>query len=386
MELIKSKYSNKVIMTLILLTVSTMLLSLFLLQIFISILFLLFLFDFYQSKKKTFDIFSKLVLVFLLVRITTSFFSENPSESYSALVREIYFYLSFFSFSLFLKTLSEESLKKIITWFYNFGVIVAILGIAKFISGVPRAESITSGPATFATYLTIVLAVLLFKSLEEGEENKTWIKQALVFSGIFLVLARTHIAIALLLFLTGIVFKKIKFSSFMKTLLLTAVVSSVAIFSNSYYFNVRKDDPMSYSNRDVIWGGALKLNGEHPILGFGPGSFKGVFPDWNILMDKGVSNWHSEWIQMYIESGVLGLSISLIIAGFVFYMYAKRRNSLSSSKLLTPIFAGLVTLYLSSVTNCILYSIIPSILFGFLLAFYSRVISVEDVRLVGEKL
>ena len=231
-----------------------------------------------------------------------------------------------------------------------------------------------------------MLAVLLFKSLEEGEENKTWIKQALVFSGIFLVLARTHIAIALLLFLAGIVFKKIKFSGFIKALLLTAVVSSVAIFSNSYYFNVRKDDPMSYSNRDVIWGGALKLNSEHPILGFGPGSFKNVFPDWNILMDKGVSNWHSEWIQMYIESGVLGLSIGLIIAGFVFYMYAKRRNSLSSSKLLTPIFAGLVTLYLSSVTNCILYSIIPSILFGFLLAFYSRLIFVEDVRLVGEKL
>ena len=112
MEIIKSKYSSKVIMTLILLAVSTMLLSLFLLQIFISILFLLFLFDFYQSKKKSFDIFSKLVLVFLLVRITTSFLSENPSESYSALVREIYFYLSFFSFSLFLKTLSEESLKK----------------------------------------------------------------------------------------------------------------------------------------------------------------------------------------------------------------------------------------------------------------------------------
>ncbi|MEX0603050.1 MAG: O-antigen ligase family protein, partial [Bacteroidota bacterium] len=82
------------------------------------------------------------------------------------------------------------------------------------------------------------------------------------------------------------------------------------------------------TGRDVIWRGAMDLMTERPVTGFGLKTFPVIFPYFNLLEDKGVGTWHNDIIQVYLESGLIGLATFgwLIVAAYRFGIQAIRRH------------------------------------------------------------
>jgi O-antigen ligase len=73
------------------------------------------------------------------------------------------------------------------------------------------------------------------------------------------------------------------------------------------------------SDRDVLWKGALMRAGEHVVFGFGPRSFPDIFPLFGELQDKGIGGWHNDYLQVYMESGMIGLVAYLWLFAAVAY-------------------------------------------------------------------
>ena len=82
--------------------------------------------------------------------------------------------------------------------------------------------------------------------------------------------------------------------------------------------------------RDTIWRGALMLIGEHPFVGFGPRTFLSVFPLFDQMTVRGVSSWHNDYLQVYMESGLLGL---LPLMWLVWTVIKESRRSLGDPSL-----------------------------------------------------
>ena len=56
---------------------------------------------------------------------------------------------------------------------------------------------------------------------------------------------------------------------------------------------------------------------QHPIVGFGPRTFHEIFPLFDAMPIRGVGSWHNDYLQVYMESGLLGLLPQLWLVGTV---------------------------------------------------------------------
>jgi O-antigen ligase len=65
------------------------------------------------------------------------------------------------------------------------------------------------------------------------------------------------------------------------------------------------------TGRIELWKIAYEHILDHPILGNGLGSFKSIVTAQEIsgLPDKGVGDWHNQYIQLYMESGLVGIGL-----------------------------------------------------------------------------
>ena len=50
---------------------------------------------------------------------------------------------------------------------------------------------------------------------------------------------------------------------------------------------------------------------KHPLFGFGPRTFEQIFPLFDVMPVRGVGSWHNDYLQVYMESGLVGLSAML---------------------------------------------------------------------------
>jgi O-antigen ligase len=342
---ISTRYNQNIPFYLLLATASSFVLSLFLLQLFAGILFLFWVFEKNAEKKKAIDILSLAVLVFGIVRIAAIFFSKYPAASNESLYKEALFYFSFFSFNFYLKTFSAEKKYLLIIVFSGASVIASITGILYFnFSLVERAQSFSSGATVFSSYLLAVLPVLIFIPFEKKNKKYLfiWILGiAIILTGIYTSLGRTNIAISVLIVLLGVLYRKI---NFVNLIIIAAIVSLFSIISfenNSILVSQRIENPLFPSERDVILKGAKMLMFEQPIIGFGPRTFRDIFPLFNELVDKGVTGWHNDFLQIYFESGIIGLLSFLLLLSVIYYkgikliIYDKMNKDLILSFLLS---------------------------------------------------
>ena len=63
------------------------------------------------------------------------------------------------------------------------------------------------------------------------------------------------------------------------------------------------------TGRVQLWGYAADNMENHLLMGHGLGSFKSILTEKerNSLPDTGVGNWHNQYIQIVMESGIIGL-------------------------------------------------------------------------------
>jgi O-antigen ligase len=294
----------------------------------------------------------------------------------------------------YLKTLDKKILLNLVIIFILGAAAMSIVGLARFLSGnVDRAKAFSSGYAVFSSYLMVALGLALFfpRGFQNNKSFFYWSMIILIlFIGIVLSLGRTNILISLLLIITAVVFKKINWK---QVLILTTFFAALSII---YFYLAEKqiedkvesriENFSQLSDRDIIWKGANQILFEKPILGFGPRTFEKIFPFWDQFADKKIGGWHNDFLQIYFESGLLGLFsfIGLLIVSLVVSIKQIRNKKIDADlrKLSTSILVTLTGLILSALTAGFITSVVLSIVFVFLISILSR-IEVEKINAVN---
>ena len=383
--LVSSRFNQNLYFYLLIASVCSFLFSLFLLQVFVGALSILWIFDKFSEKRKAFGIFAKIIFIFLVVRIISIIFSDYPSESNQAYYKDALFYLGFFSFDFYLKALNEKKIKVIVYSFAIAASAAALLGLFRFnLSMVDRAQTFSSGYSTFSSYLLAGFGILICLPLNinKGFIYKSFLL-SIIFSAVITSLGRTNIAIIILIFVAGFLLKKISIKEVFIIILLTTIFSSISFYNNSTEAAARMEQPASLSDRDVLIKGTkdLFLEFQNPLLGYGPRTFKEIFPYKSMLTDKGIGSWHNDFIQIYFESGFLGLTSFLIIIILPYYFLIKLlRNNINTDykTILWGVLLGFSGLILSALTAGFIDSPILSIVFAFLITLISGIKYVNE--------
>ena len=120
----------------------------------------------------------------------------------------------------------------------------------------------------------------------------------------------------------------------------------------------------------------------HPILGYGPGTFAEVFPIHNDLKDAKVGGWHNDYIQVSIESGILGLMsfvwLIYTIYSQVFIKLQRMKGNKEKKRILLALVAGMSTIFISSMTGSGFLDMLIRMMFVFLLAMTARLMQTEE--------
>jgi O-antigen ligase len=329
-----------------------------------------------RREKTPFDI---PLLLFILVRIASVFFSIDRPASMHALHTEIPYYFLFYAITQ-QRTFIQERFVKSLIWMFVFGGIIGCCyGITSVLFGQQaRAESITSGYYTFGSFLAAILAILLVLGRSKMFDAKRWIWYGLVIviaAGLILTMNRIHWGIMILLFIGVGIFQERK-------LLVTIILLFGLIVFISPSVSSRFEQTVHFtdnlSGRDILWKGASTVWSNHPLLGYGPGTFNEVFPFHNDLQDAKVGGWHNDYIQVTIESGLLGLMIFLWLIYTIYiqlFLNVRRmKGNKEKIRILLSLVVGMSTIFISSLTGSGFLDFLIRIMFVFLLAMISSLI------------
>ncbi len=385
--MLKTRFNENLVFYLLLAGISSYLLSLFLLQLFFGVLSLFWLAEKISEKKKAVTFFTLLVLIFGGIRLLSIAFSLYPDSSIQSLYKDALFYFSFFALSFYLKALPLEKVIKAAYCFAIAAIFMSLIGLVLFnLKIAARAATFTTGYATFSSYLVTALGFQLTLPYNKNKKYNwlIWsLGSAVIISAIITSMGRTNIAIAALLVAAALFLKKFSIKSAIVVFVLTALISILSFQNNTTEIKNRVENPAALSDRDILYSAAKVLVFEHPVLGFGPRTFHEVFPYRDQLTDKGVGSWHNDFIQVYFESGLLGLLSFLMIIFAVWYytilFLRKIRNDKNLTNIGWAVLLGFTALIFSALTAGFIDSPVLAIVFSFIIALLSSVIYHSNV-------
>lgn len=380
-NLIKSRFSEKIIFTILSLLAVSFVLSLFLMQLAAALLFILWLFEKKEQKKKAFDVITAFILIFGLVRLITIFLSEFPQSSFESLYKEALFYTTAVALPFYLKTLDKKKVLGLMIIFIYGAVIISIIGSTRFFIGdVERAQSFSSSYTVFSGYLLTAFVSALFYPKKDKSFNQQFfwaIVYSIIFLGLLTSLGRANIALALLTFLVAITLKQISVRQIIMLIIIAIIGYGVYSFRPSKVIGERVENITQLSDRDIIWQGAKEILFKHPVLGFGPRTFQQIFPLKEKFADKGIGGWHNDFLQIYFESGAIGLLAFLILLYIILKTSINQiRNKKTDAELKSvsaSVLASVIALIISAMAAGFITSVVLSIVFVFLISFLSRI-------------
>lgn len=382
--MIETRINRNISLYVFIAAITSFLISLFLFQLFAAVLIILWLVEKSKSKSAAYDNICRLFLIFIVVRVFSVLFSEFFNSSVHLLYKDAIFFLSFFAMSFYLKLFDEKKKKIIAFAFVIAAMVVAVVGLVKFNLGlVHRAESFSSGYMAYSTYLLAALGfgMLLYNFIKEKKYVIAWtVGTGLIIAGIIASLGRTNIALAVVVFIVSILFLKINKWFSIAAVLSTAVIVIISFQTNSQELNNRVEQPAVMSDRDIIWENAeeIILRFENPLLGYGPRTFGNIFAKRELLRDKGINSWHNDYIQLYLETGLLGLLSYLALVFYSLFVSIKylfkKKASLFEKTLLTGSVISVTALLLSGVTSGFINSPVIPVVLAFFLAIISAIV------------
>jgi len=379
--ILTSRFNNKVILSLLIILSISFVLSLFVMQLVAGILFVLWLLEKHEERKKAFDHILAFILIFGLVRLISIFLSQYPQNSYESFYKEGLFYTSAVAIPFYLRTLNKKSVLNLMLAFIVGAAIMSLVGSVRFLlNDVDRAQAFTSSYAVFSSYLLAALSIALFfpKKIKSISEILIWsILYVIILLGIVTSLGRANIAVALVMLLSAIVLRQIPLKQLIILGLFFVISVSIYIAKPLASVEQRVDNITQLSDRNIIWQGAKEISLDHPLIGFGPRTFQQIFPFKERFADKGIGGWHNDFLQIYFESGTIGL-ISFIILLWVivktsFNQLRDKKTDAEFKLLSTSVLASVIALLLSSLFAGFITSVVLSIVFVFLISFLSRI-------------
>lgn len=361
---------EQIIKTGILVLAGSMMFSLFIAQAVTILLILLWLIKLIVFRKADLrnNPFTYPFIAFAIARIISVFLSTDFSQSVQILNKEIFFYPLFF---IVVDCFPIED-KKYFKWFVvilvSSAVVASIYGsVTVLIGATHRATSTTSGFYTLGTFLTVITAFLLVIGSDKYfiPSKMVWLLSLIVVVvGILFTFNRIHWALIVLIFFVFGVFRE------RKLVLIVSILAAIIVIAVPM-FRERLVELIFFSrnlsDRDVIWQGASMIYSEHPIFGFGPLTFREIFPLFEKLVDQYISSWHNDYLQVYIESGAVGL-ISFLWLGFsIFYcgieIFLSKFVDTYSKDIAFALMLAMVALYATGIVGTFIFSPISSLLF-----------------------
>ncbi|MDP8240546.1 MAG: O-antigen ligase family protein [Candidatus Hatepunaea meridiana] len=221
-------------------------------------------------------------------------------------------------------------------WFWMV-VIACVIGIFKYIIGfetrigppfgarIIHSDSLAEGNySTFAKFLTITLlyfGIGWLKTVDLRRIRLQVVGVCLIGCGLLLTFSRgCWLAVAAVF--TGLMVKE-------RPKLVGLILIGVALLVLSIPYAreriMQSLSPSDWSSgRAELWQVAFDRSQEQLFLGFGLGSFDAIVtPEIKAgFPDKGVGDWHNQYIQIFMENGLIGL---LLFGWLIFELFAGYR-------------------------------------------------------------
>ncbi len=260
-------------------------------------------------------------LLFTILRITSVFYSPDGKNA----VNDLQFplmslvFIALADWRSFLKVKDVRYFSSV--WFIA-AVVAVIIGVVKYFYGLEARIGPPFGPqiiqpdgliegnyATFSKYLAITILYFGMGWLIQTRLKSVYpnlIGLAVLGIGLLLTFSRSC-WLAVVLVLSSMLIRH-------RPLLVTAmIVILLALFLAIPYGRdriVQSVSPDEWSSGRVeLWRVAFEHSDDHFIFGYGLGSFESIVtPDIRSeLPDTGVGDWHNQYLQIFMENGLVGL-------------------------------------------------------------------------------
>jgi len=325
-------------------------------------------------------------LVFILGRIISLVFSQDPARSFPALYLEYYFYIVFFLVTQSLRR-NEITATQVLTMILvGAGAVAALTGTLKVLFSLElRGSSTTAGPYTLGGYLCALLPLALLLPLHDekrGGGRWQWLAVLAMCVGIVFTYDRIHWTAMALTLVVALVFSRKRMPVIV---LCCALLLSLSLPS----LRLRVEELVNIgevtSGRDVLWRGALLLIKEHPLVGFGPRSFGSIFPLFAEMPVRGVGSWHNDYLQVYLDSGLIGLLplLWLVVATYI-HGWRSMRSSAMPPQTRRVIVSLLLSMSVVFLVGGVLDTLV-GILFRILLGLFALLVSPPDSPLQASR-
>jgi O-antigen ligase len=196
-----------------------------------------------------------------------------------------------------------------------------------------------SGGLFLIIYLTILLLSALTLSLSRGG----WIAflLGLVFMSISLLASRHFRR------------KKLLISSIGGLIVLAFIILASTSVTERIMTIAEMEEEASFASRMIAWKGALKMIGDYPVLGSGPGTFATVFTQYQPPGLAAYYNFaHNDYLHFISETGLL---LAVLIIWMMVSLYRKGFEKLKNpSRLVRGTTLGAMT----GITSILVHSIV----------------------------
>jgi len=267
-----------------------------------------------RERRLEFTVPDLIMLAFFAVRLLTILLSEHPSASAAAFGREVLFYPFYFIAVSYVRWFGREGVMRAMTFSIAAIIVPSLYAVGNVLTGTTdRGASFSGGYTFFAVHSAVILGFAAVLAAD-GPSPKLlrWLLPAalVIIAGLISTYTR---AMWLSAAAVVVVFALLKERRLLYIILPAAVIAFAAVPSLRERAVSLMDPLQNSSGRMELWTAAVERIPLHPFLGYGPETFDEVIGDRSLLPDTRVGSWHSEFLQVQVESGAAGSMLLLTL-------------------------------------------------------------------------
>jgi len=315
------------------------------------------------------------VSIFLFFRVVSCFTSVDRAVSFEELHSRIFFSLIYFAFTNLMEKSGKHRIYRYIAVLVYAGVVSSVYGtVFSLLHHFAKAQSTAGGITRFAEYTMIAFCFAFTLSHKKdifSSRFVAFLSVGILGAGLIFAQERAQwLGIVPVIFVHGLRKKRLLFGYMVVVfagliLMLRALRERAGSLLHPLY---------NSSGRLTIWRGARMLLLKRPIFGFGPRTYSVISP---FLKDRG--SWHSDYLQIYLESGILGFLSYVFLSFMLFARCIKICKGERTKDIGFAILFALVAMYMVSFFSGHMQEPVISPLFFSLIGFVSVLSKTEEL-------
>ncbi len=285
------------------------------------------------------------VLAFVLIRLTSGLFAAETKLAVKGLTY-LLFCAAFAITAWNTGDFKSRGWSRFVRGLVVGCALSSLWGIVQVLAGAQRATGFYGGWTVFGSLTGAALVLGSYQAISGGLFSKKYLNALfllLIAAGLAASSCRAEwVAAVLVLLPAGVIF----YPRLSVLLGLCVVVLFLAIQPLRERLLTLGNPVANLSGREVLWQPTVKLMQQEPLFGYGLNSFHAIFPpDLRPQMsDPGAGDWHNVYLQVALESGLIGLAAFLWLLATGLYLAVRgvrRARSPAEQAAAWGLFAGL---------------------------------------------